>query len=316
MGLADAVEVFLATKPDSGDPDAPVAQRRAAIHRGSDEIFAKFGAPAVPVGVRDFPVGAIRVRVYRPATATGPLPLYVFLHGGGFWLGSVDEKVNDAMCHDRSRRAECVVVAVDYRLAPEHPFPAPLEDCYAGLSWAVQHAGELGADPERVAVGGISAGANLAAAVTLLARARGGPRLARQLLEVPPLDLTLDTMRRSGLSDDYGITVDDMRLCGDLYLGPEHDRRDEVVSPLFATDLTGLPPARIMSAEHDPLRLEGERYAHRLRDAGVPVSFELYPGAVHGSLALTGTWPPAATWQQDVVTALRRLHTLPQPTNR
>ena len=312
MELSGAVEAFLATKPDSGDPDAPVAARRAAIHHGSDQLFDKFGAPAAPVVVTNLaigrPGGDIRVRIYRPETERR-LPLYVFLHGGGFWLGSIDEKVNDAMCHDRSGRAGCVVVAVDYRLAPEHPFPVPLEDCYAGLSWAVEHAAEIGADSGRVAVGGISAGANLAAAVTLLARARGGPRIDLQLLEVPPLDLTLDTMRSSGITDDYGITVDDMRLCGDLYLGPGPDRRGPLVSPLHAEDLTGLPPARIMSAEHDPLRLDGERYAQRLRDSGVPVSFEIYPGAVHGSLALTGTWPPAATWHQDVVTALSRLRT-------
>jgi acetyl esterase len=311
MRLSRAVEAFLATKPDSGDPAAPVAERRAAIHRGSDQLFTTFGAAAAPVETRDFtvagPGGSLRVRVYRPETSQ-PLPLYVFLHGGGFWLGSIDEKVNDALCHDRSARARCVVVAVDYRLAPEHPFPGPLEDCLAGLSWAVDRAAELGADPRRVAVGGVSAGANLAAAVTLLARARGGPRIDLQLLEVPPLDLTLDTMRSSGISDDYGITVDDMRLCGDLYLEAGHDRRDPLVSPLFAEDLTGLPAAHIMSAEHDPLRLDGERYAQRLRHAGVPVAFEIYPGAVHGSLALTGTWPPALTWHQDVVTALSRLH--------
>ena len=197
-------------------------------------------------------------------------------------------------------------MAVDYRLAPEHPFPIPLEDCYAGLRWAAGHAAEIGADPERIAVGGVSAGANLAAAVTLLARARGGPRIGLQLLEVPPLDLTLDTMRSSGVNDDFGITVDDMRLCGDLYLGAGPDRRDPLVSPLHAEDLAGLPAAHIMSAEHDPLRLDGERYAQRLSHAGVPVSFEIYPGAVHGSLALTGAWPPAATWHRDVVTALSR----------
>ncbi|AGZ40923.1 alpha/beta hydrolase [Actinoplanes friuliensis] len=312
MELAEAVAAFLATKPDSGDPGAPVAVRRTAIHHGSDQLFDMFGAAVAPVGVTDHvldrPGGGIRVRVYRPAT-TRALPLYVFLHGGGFWLGSVEEKVNEALCHDRSGRAQCVVVAVDYRLAPEHPFPVPLEDCFAGLSWAVEHAAELGADPERVAIGGISAGATLAAAVTLLARTRGGPRIDLQLLEVPPLDLTLDTMVSSGIGDDYGITVDDMRLCADLYLGAGPDRRDPLVSPLHAADLTGLPPARIQSAEHDPLRLDGERYAQRLREAGVPVSFAVYPGAVHGSLALTGAWPPAATWHQDIVDALSRLRT-------
>lgn len=312
MTLDPVVREFLAAKPDSGDPQDPVARRRAAIHGGSDAMFDTFGTqPAAVFAYQDVLVrrdhGEIRVRVYRPSGATG-LPVHVFLHGGGFWLGSIDERVNDAICRDRCRGANCVVVAVDYRLAPEHPFPTPVEDCYAALLWAVEHASSFGGDPANVSVGGISAGANLAAAVCLAARVRQGPALRLQLLEVPPLDLTLETMRACGVGDEYGITLAEMRTCNELYLRSTGDERHELASPLLARDVDGLPPARIMTAEYDPLRLDGERYAARLGRAGVPVLHTVYPGAVHGSLILTGTWPPARRWQSDAVDALRHAH--------
>jgi acetyl esterase len=313
MKLDDAVREFLATKPDSGSPDQPVDQRRALIRAGSDSLFDAFGAPAHDVYAHDEVElsrgdAAIRLRVYRPNRASG-LPIHVLLHGGGFWLGSIDERVNDAICRQRCRGVGCLVVAVEYRLAPEHRFPTPVEDCYAGLIWAVEHANDIGGDPDNVSIGGVSAGANLAAAVALAARDRQGPRLRLQLLEVPPLDLTLDTMRASGVGDEYGITVDDMQLSCDLYLRSPDDAGNALASPLLAPNLSGLPPARIMTAEFDPLRLDGQRYAARLADAGVAASHRTYPGAVHGSLALTGSWPPARTWQDDIVEALREAHT-------
>lgn len=313
MSLDEAVREFLATKPDSGQPGQPIAERRAAIRIGSDALFEKFGARAVnDVSLNEFHIDrgdeSVRVRVYRPHDASTSLPMHVFLHGGGWWLGSADELVNDAMCRERCSGAACLVVAVDYRLAPEHPFPTAVEDCYAGLLWAVNNATEIGGDPGSVSVGGVSAGANLAAAASLLARDRGGPQLRLQLLEVPPLDLTLDTMRASGIGDRYGITVEEMQLSTDLYLSSSHDAANHLASPLLARSVADLPPARIMTAEFDPLRTDGERYAARLRAAGVPVSHTVYPGAVHGSLALTGIWPPAVAWQQDVILSLRAAH--------
>ena len=308
MVLHAAVRDFLATKPDSGDPAAPLDQRRAVIQHGSDELFAKFGKPAAPVHTeQDFNAGDVRLRVYRPSAATGR-PLHVFLHGGGFWLGSIAEQVNEAICRDRCRASGAVVVAVGYRLAPEHRFPAPVEDCYAGLRWAVEHAESIGADPANVSIGGISAGANLAAAVALLARDRQGPPLRFQALEVPLLDLTLATMRGSTVGDAYGITAAELRLCAELYLSTPDDARNPYASPLLAADLTGLPPTLIMTAQFDPLRGDGERYAIRLAEAGVPVSCQAYLGAVHGSLALTGAWPGALAWQHDLGTALRKAH--------
>jgi acetyl esterase len=314
VDLDPAVRKFLDTKPDSGDPDQPVASRRELIRRGSDLLFDAFGQEVAPVPMeRDFtverPGGEIRVRVYRPGAARS-LPIHVFLHGGGFWLGSIDERVNEAMCRDRSRRAGCVVVAVDYRLSPEHRFPIPVDDCSAGLLWAYQHASEIGGDPANISIGGVSAGATLAAAVTLAARDRRIPglRLRLQLLEVPALDLTLQGMRNSGVGDEYGITVSEMELCRDLYLPSAESARDPLASPLHVPDPTGLPPTRIMTAEFDPLRQDGERFADRLARAGVDVSYRRYPGAVHGSLALTRAWPPAQQWHDDVVTALREAH--------
>jgi acetyl esterase len=312
MELDEAVRTFLSTKPDSGDPRAPLPQRRAVIRAGVDELFAMFGRPVAPAHSEhdvelDVAGGHIRVRIYRPSDETGR-PIHVFLHGGGFWLGSIDEHVNDATCRTRCAEAGCVVVAVDYRLAPEHPFPIPVEDCYAGLAWAAAHASEIGGDPANMSIGGVSAGATLAAAVALLARDRGGPALRLQLLEVPPLDLTLDGMRASGVGDQFGITVDEMALCRDLYLPSLADARDPLASPLHATDLAGLPAAQIMTAQFDPLRHDGEQYADRLRAAGIPVSYGCYLGAVHGSLTLTDTWPTARTWQDDLVRGLREAH--------
>jgi acetyl esterase len=312
MHLDHAVLDFLATKPDSGSPDTSVLERRATIRRASDQLFGRFSEPAADVHAAethwvDSPRGAVRVRVYRPSDERG-LPLHVFLHGGGFWLGSVDELIVDATCRERSIGAECIVVSVDYRLSPEHPFPVPLEDCYAALVWAHRHVDELGADPNSISIGGVSAGANLAAAVALAARDRQGPRLCLQLLEVPPLDLTLRTMRSSGVGDNFGITVAEMELCTGLYLGGAPIAGDPLVSPLLAPNLAGLPAARIMTAEFDPLRSDGERYAGRLESAAVSVEHRNYPGAVHGSIALTATWAPARTWRNDVIESLRRAH--------
>ncbi|WP_111765544.1 alpha/beta hydrolase [Nakamurella deserti] len=312
MTLDAPVAEFLAFKPDAGASGTPVADRRRAILDASDEIFRRFGEPAPDVAsvtdhVVDQPGGAIRVRVYRPHAAA-PLPVHVFIHGGGFWLGSVDELVVDATCRERSTGADCVVVAVDYRLAPEHPFPTPVEDCYRALLWAHEHAASLGGDPSVLTIGGVSAGANLAAAVTLAVRDRGGPPLALQLLEVPALDLTLSSMVASGVGDDHGISVADMAVTVDLYLPAPADPTSPYASPLLATDLRGLPPAHILTAEFDPLRHEGERYAERLRDAGVPVVCRRQPGAVHGSLALTGRWEPARQWRAHLLDALRQAH--------
>lgn len=312
MPLDPPVQEFLDTKPDAGSSEAPIAQRRAAILAGSDRLFDRFGEPAGAVhATTEYALprgsGTVRIRAYRPSGEPGR-PVHVFLHGGGFWLGSIDERVVDATCRERCLGAECVVLAVDYRLAPDHRFPVPVEDCYAALVWAHDNAERFGGDRARISIGGVSAGANLAAAVALAARDRGGPRLTLQLLEVPPLDLTLDTMRSSGVGDDFGMTLGEMELCTDRYLRSAADAHDPLASPLLVPDVSGLPPAQIMTAEFDPLKRDGALFAERLRGAGVPATLTTYPGAVHGSLALTGTWPPAREWRADVIAGLRAAH--------
>jgi len=197
-----------------------------------------------------------------------------------------------------------VVINVGYRLAPEFPFPTGVMDAYAALEWTVTQADRLGFDPERVGVGGESAGGNLAAAVSLLARDRGGPPLRLQLLEIPGLDLTLGSPSVAKYGAGYVLPIDELRWCVANYLG-DHDPADPLASPLLAPDLTGLPPAVILTAECDPLADDGRRYADRLTDAGVAVSFVEHAGHVHGSHALTALLPSARAWRDEVIEAVR-----------
>jgi acetyl esterase len=252
--------------------------------------------------------GRILVRVYRPGPEGG-LPAHVTLHGGGWRLGSVEERVSDAICRQRANEARCVVVAVDYRLAPEHRFPVPLDDCFTALRWVCDNAGALGVDPDNISIGGSSAGGNLAAAVTLRCRDEGGPRLRFQLLEVPALDLTREVARAtlaSGVLPD--VPQPTMGEATNAYLADPADARHPLASPLLAPDLRGLPAAHVMTAEYDVLRTEGERYAARLAAAGVPVSHQRYAGALHGTAMLTRAWEPARAWQADAARALARAH--------
>ena len=251
------------------------------------------------------PTGPVRVREYRPAGA-GPLPAHVFLHGGGWWLGSVDELVNDAICRLRCARAGCVVLAVDYPLAPERRFPAAVEQVYAVLAEIVAAAGRWRIDPDAVSVGGVSAGGNLAAALTLKCRQEGGPRLAFQLLEVPILDLTRWLSIGAGDPDPHH--AEQLGAAVRRYLPDEAAAAGELASPLRAEDLSGLPPAYVMTAELDPLRRDGERYAARLAAAGVPAAVSVERGAIHGVSFLTRVWPPAGEWQEAAAGSVRAAH--------
>lgn len=313
MSLDPELKAFLAAA-DLGPSLAELsAQERRQVIRGlSDALFAEFTEPAddahrVEDQLLAVDGGQIRLRVYRPSAATG-LPIHVFFHGGGFWLGSIDEKVVDATCRERALGAGCVVVSADYRLAPEHRFPVAVEDCYRALLWAHAHAEQIGGDPENISVGGVSAGANLAAAVAIAARDRQGPALVLQLLEVPPLDLTLALARSVPLGDEYGITVASMEESAYLYFASPDEARSPLASPALVDDPRGLAPARIMTAEFDPLRRDGEYYAQRLREAGVPVSYKCYAGAIHGAVSMTKTWAPARQWRSDVIGHLVRAH--------
>jgi acetyl esterase len=243
----------------------------------------------------DGPRGPIRVRVYGAGSGG---PAFVYLHGGGWVVGSIES--HDPLCRRLARRAPCVVVSVDYRLAPEHPFPAPLEDAWATTEWTAAHLGELGADG--LAVGGDSAGGNLAAVVALRARDRGLP-LALQVLVYPVIDADLDSPGYRELGEGLNLTRAKMAWYWERYLAGADGFAPEA-SPLRATDLSGVAPALVQTAEHDPLAYEGEAYAHALEAAGVPVGLTRYDGQIHGFLRLGALCPRAFDALDEIEAAL------------
>jgi acetyl esterase len=241
------------------------------------------------------------IRIYRPA-AESRLPLLLYFFGGGWTLGTID--TSDAVCRRLANAASCVVLAVGYRLAPEHKFPAAVHDCHAALRWAVAHAAEIVVDPNRVAVGGDSAGGNLAAAVTLLAR-DDGIELAGQVLVYPNTDYRADTPSRRDSTDPCLFNQTSVAWYWNHYLNKPDDGDDPLASPLRAPDLAGLPPALVITAEYDPLRDEAEMYAHRLAEAGVPVELTRYDGMVHGFFCMAGELTAGAQAQQQAAAFLR-----------
>ena len=230
----------------------------------------------------DGPLGPIPLRVYRPAgvPASTPLAVLVFFHGGGWVIG--DLETHDVLCRQLTAGSGVSVVSVDYRLAPEHKFPAAVDDAWAATRWVVAHAGELAVDASRLAVGGDSAGGNLAAVVALLARDKGAPAIAVQVLIYPVTDLVGETRSYRDFAEEYLLTREGMRWFIAHYLTAEAEAADWRASPLRAQSLAGLPPALIVTAGFDPLRDEGEAYAERLRDAGVRVDSVCYGGMIHG----------------------------------
>jgi acetyl esterase len=243
----------------------------------------------------------LRARLYRPGRGED-LPILVYYFGGGWSLGTLD--TGDGVCRMLTNAAECVTISVEYRLAPEHRFPAAVEDCYAGAAWAVAHADDLGADATRLAVAGDSSGGNLAAAVALLARERGGPAITHQLLVYPNTDYQADTPSMREANDEYFFNPASVRWYWGMYLATQEDGANPLASPLRAEDLSGLPAATVITAEYDPLRDEAEAYATRLRMAGVPAEVVRYDGMMHGFFTMTGVLETARV---AVLTAADRL---------
>ena len=246
------------------------------------------------------PGGSMAVRIYRPQHATRAA--LVYFHGGGWVIGSLEGA--DGSCRILANRGRAVVVSVAYRLAPETKFPGPVEDAYAAVRWTVDNAAELGVDVSRVAVGGSSAGGNLAAAAALVARDRGGPKIAFQLLTVPVTELSSRAPSHREFAEGYGLSAADMEWFGSHYVNGPADAESPYASVLRA-DLRGLPPAFVITAECDPLRDDGEAYAQRLRELGIAASFKRYHGMFHGFLGFTGQLPEARQAFDDAGAALR-----------
>lgn len=302
----------LLTKLPEITEDVDYTSYRQVDNKYSDELFSMVGEPGPEVRERrevTIPVadGTIDLFIYQPFEP-GPRPAHLFLHGGGWVLGTIRQAIVDAACRERCIGVRCVVVAVDYRKAPEHKFPTGLNDCYAALRWLADHAEELGVRPELITVGGQSAGGNLAAALTLKVRDEGGPPITFQLLEIPALDLTGNQPSMTELASGYGLTRRSMEKFHRDYLNSLDEAINPYVSPLLAPDLSGLPPAHIMTAEYDPLRDEGAAYAQRLAEAGVSVTYIMHPGHIHGSGAYTKVMPSARVWRDEVITVLRHAH--------
>jgi len=252
------------------------------------------------------PHGPIPARLYRAQApkAGAAQPALVYFHGGGWVFGDIE--THDNLCRSLANVGDCAVISVDYRLAPEHKFPAAVDDSWAAVKWTAENAAALSLDRGRIAVGGDSAGGNLAAVASLMAR-ENGPRLTCQILLYPTVDLSLghDSLRRAGTG--YNLTASAMQWFRDLYLNDAAEIEDWRASPLRAKDLAGLPPAFVATAGCDPLCDEGEAYAQRLQDHGVPVVHRHFPGQMHGFAMMSGFLGAADRVLADIGTELRRV---------
>jgi acetyl esterase len=307
MPLDEQAEAFLRQLDEAGGPplnEMTPAEAREALAATVEETA---GDPE-PVGsitnrTIPGPLGDIPIRVYAPEGA-GLFPALVYFHGGGWVAG--DLEMVDPLCTKLTSRAGAVVVSVDYRLAPEHKFPAPLTDCYSATQWVSDNVAELNVDPRRIAVGGDSSGGNLAAAVSVVARNSGTPDLAFQLLFYPVTNLDYETNSYRANGTGYFLTTDMMRWFWDHYLESEDIGRDIRASPLLVEDASGLPPTFVVTAEFDPLRDEGEAYAELLREAGNDVTVKRYDGQIHGFVTRSGIMDKGKQAIEDAATQMRQ----------
>ena len=284
MTLADARALSIATATEANDPPESVGDVENRV---------------IEVNGLSIPI-----RIYTP-DAAGPFPMLLYFHGGGWVLSNLD--THDSLCRKIVNRAQCIVISVDFRLAPEHKFPAAAEDSFAATCWAAEHATELHGDAERIAVAGDSAGGNLAAVVALMARDQHKPALIYQVLIYPVTGYhTPGTPSYFELGEGYNLTREEMIWFWRNYLRDEQDAQNPYAAPMHAQFLQNLPPAFILTAEYDPLRDEGEAYANRLQESGIPVTLKRYPGMLHGFVNMSGILDQGKQAIEDIANALRQ----------
>lgn len=310
LTVAAALISRISNLKEIGSPGQTMDQLRAAQSKAIPFIST---APLALARVDDMqfagPGGPLRVRRYVPVETTGPLPVVLYFHGGGWVLGGLD--THDSICRTLARKSGAMVVAVDYRLAPEHRFPAAIDDAWAALSWVAAQASSLGIDPKRIAVAGDSAGGNLAAALSLRSRDFNGPRIAAQALMYPVTDLTtLERPTQKEFAQGYLLTTQRMRWFIDQYVPDLAQRGNPLVSPLLAPDHHSLPPAIIITAQFDPLRSEGEAYGEVLTRAGVPNTVHRIDGVIHGFASMDRWFPEADQATDRIAQHLRQAFAL------
>ncbi|MET0558117.1 MAG: alpha/beta hydrolase [Solirubrobacterales bacterium] len=309
--LATDIHVLLKLAELAGSPSfmngMTVEEARASARYEAAVTSANPPIPMARVEAVEIPgpAGPLAARLYAPRGIPGGVtpPLLVYFHGGGWVIGDLD--THDGTCRFLAAMAGVAVLSVDYRLAPEHPFPGPVEDAWAAFAWAAANAAALGADPERIAVGGDSAGGNLSAVVSLLAREGGGATPAMQLLIYPVTDSAETPRSRQLFAEGFFLTRSDMEQFESAYLPEGIDKDDPRISILKAPDLRNLPPAYVTTAGFDPLRDEGEAYALRMREAGVKVALRRHPGLVHTFANLTAVSRTSRAAMHEAAGALR-----------
>lgn len=308
MALDPQVQALLDMLAAAGGPPIEEMEVPAVRQMYLDMRPPTIGVPVARIEDRRILAGddvTVGARVYTPEGGDGPFPGVVYFHGGGWVIG--DLETHDHLCRAMAKGSGAVVVSVDYRLAPEVRFPAAAEDCYAATRWVAAHGAELRIDPARLAVAGDSAGGNLAAVVAQMARDRGEPRLVFQLLLCPVTDYGFDTASYRENADGYLLTKNAMAWFWHHYLSdPAVEGRDPRASPMRAESLAGLPPAHVVTAEYDPLRDDGEAYAARLREAGVPVTHQRYDGQIHNFFAMGHVLERGAAACDELCAVLRR----------
>ena len=307
--LFDAINA----SPDKAPHPGTIERQRADAHAALEQYVVSAYAQVSPLDrelnfVVQVDDGEIVVRIYASDSAEA-LPCHVYLHGGGFWLGMLDQF--DPLCRGLAAEAKCMVASVGYRLAPEYKFPTAPEDCYAALTWLVDNAQSLGINPQQVSIGGMSAGGNLAAVVALMARDRSGPRLVRQVLELPITDLT--NLEPLHIPDEDLEISSGKEVYIQHYLADPRIANEPYVSPVLCDDLTGLPPALIICAEYDPLITEAVAYAKRLEMAGVEVAMHICAGQFHGSQQMAALIPEESAGYQCRIARFLRAAYQPTP---